>query len=127
MEEPVQNVVHATFQPKHATFLGYLNGFILSVVFTVWAYIATIRHALSRHTLIATLLTLAFAQFLVQLFFFLHIGHETKPRWKLLLLFMMIVFVLILVIGSIWIMYSLNYRMTPQQMNTYLLKQDGGI
>lgn len=127
MEESSRKVVHATFQHRQATFTGYLSGFILSIVFTILAYFVTVRHLWIHHILILSLLSLAVAQFMVQLFFFLHIGHEAKPRWKLLLLLLMIVFVLILVIGSVWIMYSLNYRMSPDQLHNYLLKQDGGI
>jgi len=127
MEEVSSNVVHATLPRKQASLSGYINGFILSIIFTVWAYVATTHHTWTHNKLIAALLVLASAQFLVQVFFFLHIGHETKPRWKLLLLVMMVIFVLILVLGSIWIMNNLNYRMTPDQMNTYMLKQDGGI
>jgi hypothetical protein len=35
--------------------------------------------------------------------------------------------VLILVFGSIWIMNNLNYRMTPEQINTYMNNQGGGF
>jgi hypothetical protein len=33
----------------------------------------------------------------------------------------------ILVFGSLWIMGNLNYRMSPQQMNTYMTDQGGGF
>jgi cytochrome o ubiquinol oxidase operon protein cyoD len=62
----------------------------------------------------------------VQLFFFLHLGSETKPRWKLLTLFLMLIFAMIVLLGSIWIMYNLNYRMmrmSPQQINSYMTDQ----
>jgi cytochrome o ubiquinol oxidase subunit IV len=127
MESSKPNMVHATVESRQASLASYINGFVLSVIFTLWAYIATVRHIWSHNTLMFGLLVLAVVQFIVQMFFFLHVGRETKPRWKLLLLFLMIVFVLIVVLGSIWVMYSLNNRMSPEQMNTYMLKQDGGI
>jgi len=39
----------------------------------------------------------------------------------------MILVVMILVGGSLWIMKNLNYRMTPEQMNQYMIDQNGGI
>ncbi len=114
-------------QAQHGTFLSYLSGFVLSVFLTLYAYISVVHHSFSGKKLMAWLLGLAVVQFCVQLFFFLHIGRETRPRWKLAALFSMIVVVLLVVLGSLWIMYNLNYRMTPDRMNRYLQQQDGGI
>jgi cytochrome o ubiquinol oxidase operon protein cyoD len=105
----------------------YVTGFVLSISLTLAAYLLAIHHSWSPWVLTGSLLALALGQFAVQLFYFLHIGQETKPRWKGLLLLMMIVIVIIVLIGSIWVMYNLNYRMTPQQMRQYLQSQDGGV
>lgn len=122
------NVIHGQLDTERGTFKSYAIGFVLSVILTVAAYLAATHHVLSGKALMAGLLVLAIVQFIVQLFFFLHIGRETKPRWRLLVLFMMIVVVLIVVLGSIWIMYNLNQRMTPTQMNQYMQNQaDGGL
>lgn len=128
MTKPKHNIVLAQHDTERGTLRSYTTGFVLSVSLTLLAYLAAIRQTLSGRALMVWLLGLAVVQFVVQLFFFLHIGKETRPRWKLLVLFIMIVVVLIVVIGSIWIMYNLNYRMTPQQMNTYMQSQnDGGL
>ena len=37
---------------------------------------------------------------------------------------LVVVVVLILVFGTLWIMNNLNYRMTPQKINTYMQNQD---
>jgi cytochrome o ubiquinol oxidase subunit IV len=111
----------------------YIIGFAVSILLTLTSFALVKIHLAHHHTfppdnfMIIALPTLAVAQFLAQLYFFLHLGRETKPRWKLLVLALMIVIVLILVIGSIWIMYNLNYRMTPKQINQYMLNQNGGI
>lgn len=125
MEE--EQVVISSHKTERGTFNMYVTGFVLSIVLTLVAYLSTVNHLFSERTLIGLLIGLALVQFLVQLFFFLHLGKETKPRWKLLVLFFMIGVVLILVIGSLWIMDNLNYRMTPQQINQYMQNQDGGI
>lgn len=119
------SVIHGQMDAERGTFRSYTIGFGLSIVLTLAAYIATVKHLLSGKGLMAVLLGLAVVQFVVQLFFFLHIGRETKPRLKLLMLFLMIIFVLIVVLGSLWIMYNLNYRMSPEQINQYMKNQAG--
>ncbi|HEV2412529.1 MAG TPA: cytochrome o ubiquinol oxidase subunit IV [Candidatus Saccharimonadales bacterium] len=125
------------FKKERATYRGslalYVTGFISSVVCTLVAYMLVWIHVNSGHEtfthpfIITCIVALALVQFFVQLYFFLHLGHETKPRWKLLVLAFMILVVFILVFGSLWIMHNLNYRMTPQQMNTYMINQNGGL
>jgi len=103
----------------------YVSGFVASIVLTLTAYLLVVHHALSRRILIAAVVALALTQFLVQVVFFLHLGRETKPRWKLAVFLFMTMVVLILVFGSLWIMTNLNYRMTPEQINTYMNNQSG--
>ncbi len=113
---------HETDQP---TLRAYVTGFVISLYLTITAYLLVAHHLLSRGAVIAAVVGLALTQFLVQLIFFLHLGRETKPRWKLMVFLFMILVVLILVFGSLWIMSNLNYRMTSGQVNTYLRSQDG--
>jgi cytochrome o ubiquinol oxidase operon protein cyoD len=112
-------------QENRRTLRAYVSGFTLSIVLTLAAYFLAVNHSLKKMALIQVLVELAIVQFLVQMFFFLHLGRETKPRWKLLTVVLMIVFVLIVVLGSIWIMYNLNYRMSPSQMDKYMQTQSG--
>jgi cytochrome o ubiquinol oxidase subunit IV len=127
------SVVRSNYNVEHVTLRSYLFGFTLSVFLTLTAFSVAEEHVHSGHTVfthpIVIILTavLAIAQFFVQIYYFLHLGKESKPRWKLLILCFMVLVVLILVIGSIWIMYNLNYRMTPDQMNQYMINQNGGI
>lgn len=119
------SVIHGQMDAERGTSRSYATGFALSIILTLLAYVGTVKHVLRGKSLMVALLALAVVQFVVQLFFFLHIGRETKPRWKLLMLFLMIIFVLIVVLGSIWIMYNLNYRMSPEQINQYMKNQAG--
>jgi cytochrome o ubiquinol oxidase operon protein cyoD len=110
---------------SRASLQTYVVGFILSIGLTLWAYVSVVYHSFNGHVLLAWLMGLALVQFIVQIIFFLHIGSETKPRWRRLMLVLMIFFALVVVMGSIWIMYNLNYRMSPQQMNQYMSQQAG--
>jgi cytochrome o ubiquinol oxidase operon protein cyoD len=121
--------LHATLARRatgHGTVMTYVTGFVLSIALTVTAYTLVVHHELSRKMLIGSVAGLAIAQFLVQLVFFLHLGHETKPRWKLVVFLFMLLVVGIVLGGSLWIMYNLNYHMmSTKEINTYMSKQDG--
>jgi cytochrome o ubiquinol oxidase operon protein cyoD len=111
---------------RHVTFASYVIGFGLSLLCTLSAYVLTVRHALSSHVLAGLVVTFALAQFVVQLMYFLHLGREFKPRWKLVVFVSMLVAVVIIVFGSIWIMANLNYNMmSPSELKHYLRVQEG--
>lgn len=112
-------------QRRGVSIHSYISGFVLSVALTLVVYMSVVRHAFSHQGLVLTIAGLAVAQCIVQLFFFLHLGSEQKARWKVFVFVAMLVVVGILVVGSLWIMDNLNYRMTPSQVNTYLHDQDG--
>jgi len=120
-----QQAVVAKHDTENGTLKSYVAGFALSVLFTLAAYTLVIRHALTDKLIIGLIVAFALCQFMVQLIFFLHLGKETKPRWKLLVFIFMILIVVILVFGSLWIMSNLNYRMSPQQMVNYMNSQGG--
>lgn len=113
-----------------ATFTSYLIGFILSVLLTLAAF-CTVMYPGTLHfgysMIIPAILILAVIQLLVQLAFFMHLAEESGPRWKLGLLISTVGIVLIVIVGSIWIMAHLNYNMmaSPSQMNAYIQGQDG--
>ncbi len=105
---------------------NYTIGFALSIFLTLLAYYITANQLHTGNKLIAAIIVLAFVQALVQLFFFLHIGQETKPRWNFMV-FLSTVFVILIVIGgTIWIMTSLNYRHSKPHTETtdYIFEQE---
>ena len=67
----------------------------------------------------------------VQLVFFLHLDEESGPRYKLAAFGFMALILLIVVVGSLWIMQHLNYNMThmsPQDKNDYMtIQKDKGF
>lgn len=115
------------------TFSSYVTGFALSIVLTlaaawlVWAYVGSGRTIFAREFLVGILIALAIAQLFVQLIFFMHLTDESGPRWKLGALISAVGIILIVVVGSIWIMNNLNYNMmaSPADMNAYIQSQDG--
>ncbi|MGH7241611.1 MAG: cytochrome o ubiquinol oxidase subunit IV [Candidatus Saccharimonadales bacterium] len=116
---------------KH-TLNAYISGFILSIVLTFASYAIVQTHTssnnqiLAQPTVLVAILLFAIAQLCVQLYFFLHLGEESKPRWRLLTLLLAITVVVIVVMGSIWIMANLDYNMmtNPENVNKYIQSQD---
>jgi len=102
----------------------YVYAYIACLAISTIGYLLVQHHAASKWTLITSVVALAMVQFGIQLRYFLHLGHEAKPRWKVIVFWLMLLVVIILVFGSIWIMNNLDQRMTPTQMNDYLRHQD---
>ena len=97
----------------HGTLKSYLVGFIACLILTSTAFVLVLSETLSGTTLIYTLTGLALLQAVIQLIFFLHEGQEPKPRWETLVFYFMILVLLIIALGSLWIMSDLNERVMP--------------
>jgi len=106
---------------------AYAVGFVLSLALTFLAYLMATHHVLPQLSLMIALIILACAQFGVQLMCFLHLGKETASRERLIILSSATFIVLILVSGSLWIMFHLNERMmgNPTQMEQYMDDEQG--
>jgi len=102
----------------------YIVGFAASVLLTMAAYLMVTRSSWSHGVVIGVISGLAVVQFVVQLVFFLHIGDEREPRWKQVVLWFMLGVVVLVVVGSLWIMNNLNSRMDHDQVQQYLKSQD---
>lgn len=109
---------------------SYVIGFLLSLILTCLAFFITKSYLVSSDmnvpmTLIISLIVLAAIQLLVQLLFFFHLGSETKPRLNTVSFLFMLMVVGIIGIGSLWIMFNLNYNMTGPQVEKYIEKEEG--
>lgn len=98
------------------TFKSYLAGFIMCIILTLAAYFLVSERWLSGWNLILSISGLGIIQFVVQLIFFLHLGKETRPHWNFLIFLFMGLIALIIVAGSLWIMYNLNERVMTTDM-----------
>jgi len=108
----------------HGNLHSYLIGFIISLILTTSAFALVITKALPDQTLIGIIVFLALVQAILQLFFFLHVGQEADPKWETLIFCLMIVILLIIAIGSLWIMYDLNERMMDKNMTEMMMEHD---
>ena len=95
----------------HGSLRSYLIGYVTSILLTLTSFFLVYEKTLQLWQLIGLILLLALIQAFVQLYFFLDLGREHKPKWNLLVFFFMGMVVTIIVLGSFWIMYNLDERL----------------
>ena len=99
----------------HGTFGSYSLGFILSVVLTAASFAAVMVPGVIPHgDIVPAIIGLAVVQMFVHVYFFLHLSAAPDQRWNVNAFAFAVMTVLILVIGSLWIMGNVNTNMTPQ-------------
>ncbi len=96
---------------SHGSVKSYTIGFILSIILTVIPYFIVVNHMMPVEGIAIAVVLLAIGQLFIQLVFFLHLDRSSEQRWNLITFLFTTLILLILVIGSIWIMWNLNYNM----------------
>lgn len=117
---------HEVTERPAAQYSSYVIGFILSVATTLLAYFVVVNHMVPKDMIVYAVLGIAVIQLIVQMTFFLHLGHGSK--WKAATFYFTLLVVLIVVVGTIWIMNNLDYNMmhmNPDQMREYMEKNQG--
>ena len=101
-------------------------GFAGAALLTVLAYLSVKQLWFDTWYTALFVLVLAALQFIVQTYYFLHLRGESKPRWRSWTFVYTIAMMLIIVVGSLGVMYNLNYRMgmTGDQMEQKLLEEN---
>jgi cytochrome o ubiquinol oxidase operon protein cyoD len=98
----------------HATLKDYVTGFALSVVLTAipfWLVMAKVFESSGVTAIV--ILAFAAAQIVVHMVYFLHLNSKAEAGWTMLALIFTIVLVVIMLTGSLWVMYHLKQNMMP--------------
>lgn len=96
---------------KLKTLKSYMIGLFLSLLLTFTAFICVGEHLLPNNDLFILITALAIAQLFTQVICFLRLNMSDEGRWNSLAFVFTFIVVFILVGGSLWIMYNLNYNM----------------
>lgn len=113
---------------KVGSIRSYTFGFVFSLVLTIisyFIYLGYTNNIFSLEISVAFVMSLAVLQLVIQLIFFLHLGHDKETKWKLGIFVSAISVILLIVIGSIWIMYHLDYNMMPQHVEEFIIHDEG--
>ena len=102
---------------SYGTHKTYIQGFVLSLILTTIAFSLVGLQVFSPATLIVSVIVLALIQLLVQLVFFLHLSTSSQSRWNLISAVFTAIIVVIILAGTLWIMFDLYDMMGMNDMN----------
>ncbi len=88
-----------------------MKGFIFSLLLVFASYLVVAKELLAGHALTLTVAGLGLLQAWVVLFFFIKLLKEKKPHWNNMIFIFMVMVIVLVVFGSLWIMYHLNYNL----------------
>lgn len=90
---------------------SYTTGFILSIVLTTIPFALVMHKTLSHPATIVAVISAAIIQVMVHLYYFLHMDTSSRARWNVLAMLFAVLIMFLIVGGTMWIIYNLNYRM----------------
>ncbi len=98
----------------HATLRGYLTGFALSVILTAIPFWLVMSGTISiKQGTAAIILGFAVVQMIVHMIYFLHMDAKSEGGWSMMALIFSLILVVIVLTGSLWVMYHLDTNMMP--------------
>jgi cytochrome o ubiquinol oxidase subunit IV len=98
----------------HISLKDYAVGFLLSVILTAIPFLLVMGKVFEKSSTTAlVILGFAAVQIVVHMIYFLHLNTRSENGWSMLSLIFTAVLVVILLSGSIWVMYHLNTNMMP--------------
>ncbi|KQN92805.1 hypothetical protein ASE95_09170 [Sphingomonas sp. Leaf231] len=98
----------------HGSRREYWIGFILSVLLTAPAFGLVMTGVIADPRVTAGIvMALAMVQIVVHMIYFLHMNTKSENGWTMLALIFTAIIVLIVIAGSLWVMYHMNLNMMP--------------
>ncbi len=103
----------------------YFFGFLFSLGLIFLIYFAAVDHWFSYNLLPIFIISIAFLQMLIQFFFFFQLPMEKSPYWHTVSFLFMLIIAFIIVMGSLWIMHSLDYRVMTGMDLDHMKEHEG--
>ena len=97
----------------HGTRRSYLIGFLIAAVLTAVPFWLVMSGVLAPTTTAIVVTLLAVLQIVVHTIYFLHVNTRSEGGWTLVALVFTAIMVLIVIFGSLWIMFHLHGNMMP--------------
>jgi cytochrome o ubiquinol oxidase operon protein cyoD len=96
---------------SRGTLKSYLTGFVLALILTAIPFALVMKGTWSFSATLAGIFIAGIVQILVHLHYFLHLDTSSASRWNVLAMIFTLLIMILFVGGTLWIMYTLNYRM----------------
>ena len=107
-------IAHAAPHPAGKIVGGVLFALVLAAILTIIPFAIVMSGGFeSRVLTAATVIGFAVVQILVHMVYFLHMNTRSDEGWTMLSMMFTIIVVVIMIAGSIWVMYNLNTNMMP--------------
>ncbi|WP_377705108.1 cytochrome o ubiquinol oxidase subunit IV [Pseudoduganella sp. UC29_71] len=105
---------HGHDDHSHGSLKSYTIGFILSVILTAIPFWLVMGNVFANPATTAfTILGFAAVQIVVHMVYFLHMNAKVEGGWSMLAMMFTLILVVIVLSGSIWVMYHMNANMMP--------------
>ncbi|MFT4012532.1 MAG: cytochrome o ubiquinol oxidase subunit IV [Paracoccus sp. (in: a-proteobacteria)] len=99
----------------HGSVKSYVTGFVLAAILTIIPFWLVMAGGFeSRGLTIAVVMICAVVQVLVHMIFFLHMTSSQEEGWTLISTVFTAVIVIIVLAGSLWVMFHMTTNMMPQ-------------
>lgn len=99
----------------HGSVRSYVTGFVLSVILTAIPFAVVMGGGFeSRFLTAAVVVGMAVVQIIVHMVYFLHMNTRSDEGWTMMALIFTVVILVIVLAGSLWVMYHMNTNMMPQ-------------
>ena len=101
-------------QDFHVSYKGYATGFILSVILTAIPFWLVMAKVLPSPKITGfVILGFAAVQMVVHMVYFLHMNGKVEGGWSMLALLFTGALIIIMMAGSVCVMYHMNTNMMP--------------
>jgi cytochrome o ubiquinol oxidase operon protein cyoD len=105
---------HGHDDHDHGSVKSYVTGFILAVILTAIPFWLVMGKVIDKSSTAGfVLLGLAAVQIVVHMVYFLHMNAKSEGGWNMLAMIFTAMVVIIMLSGSIWVMYHMNHNMMP--------------
>lgn len=111
--DAAQDHGHGHDDGPHGSMRDYAIGFILSVILTAIPFWLVMERPLPAGITAAIIMAFAGVQMVVHMIFFLHLNGKAEGGWTVTALAFTLILVVIMMSGSLWVMYHLNTNMMP--------------
>lgn len=108
---------------SHGTMSQLMIGFGLAALLSIIPfYLVMADTGLSSTAVVAVIMILAAIQIIVHLVFFLHVNREVEGGWTFAATIFAVIVLVIVLAGSIWVMYNMNKNMMPMPSEEEMLE-----
>lgn len=95
----------------HYSLKDYTIGFVLAVILTVIPFWLVMGNVLDPSTTRVVILGFAAVQLVVHMVYFLHLNAKSEGGWNMMALILTLILLVIVLAGSLWVMYHMNANM----------------